>query len=102
MAALPTRFFRILFCRLDPEDLEEGMGEHRRGDMPVPTVPDPNLIVFEAHLMLGLIESRFDRPVALVASVKLRTFILGRCARRAHRPFLDQFFGVDHLTITAS
>lgn len=43
-------------------DGEEGVGEHRRGDVAVPGFPFADLVVVQAALVLGCLEAFLDRP----------------------------------------
>ena len=41
-----------------------GEGKHDEGDMTMPTMPRPGLVVIETELVLGSLEAVLDRPTA--------------------------------------
>src|SRR5215831_5927609 len=43
-------------------DGEPGVSEHGEGDVPVPGMPEADLVVVEADLVLGRLEALLDRP----------------------------------------
>src|SRR5438270_2641997 len=43
-------------------DGEPGVGEHGEGDVAVPSVPEADLVVVEADLVLARLEALLDRP----------------------------------------
>jgi hypothetical protein len=44
---------------------QEGVGQQAEGDVAVPGVPSPNLVMVEADLALGLREALLNRPTVL-------------------------------------
>src|SRR5450631_3204530 len=60
-------------------DGEEGVREHRQGDMPVPGWVEPDLVVIEAGLVFGLSETVLDGPAGAGDGHQLGQ---GRAARR--------------------
>src|SRR5215210_853743 len=47
-----------------PDGGQEGVSEEREGDVPVPAVPAPYLIVSQAHFSLCLLEADLHSPAA--------------------------------------
>src|SRR5450755_2530502 len=66
--ALPARstrpahqFLHFFFLLLPPNAGEPGMGHHRQGDMPVPTVPEAYFILIQPCFPFGLLNTLLDR-----------------------------------------
>jgi hypothetical protein len=52
----------LLGSECDAHCGQEGQGQHRQGDVPVPAVPTTDLIAIQADLLLGRFEAFLDFP----------------------------------------
>ena len=64
-----------------------GVGQHRQGDVPVPAVPPPHLVLVQSHLPLGLLKTLLYGPAPPGHSHQFRQ---GRL-RRAVADVIGQF-----------
>src|SRR5216684_8968588 len=55
-------FFFLLPLALDTHDREKGLREQREGDVSIPAMPGPHLIVSQSHLTLAYLKTLLHRP----------------------------------------
>src|SRR5674476_890686 len=61
-AVATASFFRRCGVGLTPDGGHDGIGEHDKGDVPVPAMPGAAFVMVEAEFVLGGLEAFLDTP----------------------------------------